>query len=257
MNEDGSDVKRITQIGRVYDAHYSPDGQKIIFSRPAGRNNYNDVWIMNADGSNMVNLTNTQDNVEAFPSFSPDGSKIVYTFASPAGVEIYTSNADASNRKPLTTGGYDLLPVWSPNSARIAFMSLRGAQIRNGYQIWVVNADGTGLKAVTSNPFFNEYPVWSPDSAQLAYSQYDPKSGQAWRVVVKNADGSGNERIVIGALGNEPGNSTIVGAWKGSKLLIGGYKGNWDIYTINVDGTGLTQITTDQKDDTPSDWWSP
>jgi TolB protein len=257
MNEDGTDVKRITQIGRVYDAHYSPDGQKIIFSRPSGRNNYNDIWIMNADGSNMVNLTNTPDNIEAFPSFSPDGNKIVYTFGSPAGIEIYTSNADGSNRKPLTTRGYDLLPVWSPDGTRIAFTSLRGAQIRNGYQIWVVNADGTGLKSVTSNPFINEYPVWSPDSKQLAYSQYNPKPGEQWRVVVKNADGSGNERVVIGAIGNEPGNSTIVGGWKGNKLLIGGYKGNWDIYMINVDGTGLTQITTEQKDDTPSDWWSP
>jgi Tol biopolymer transport system component len=254
MNEDGSDVKQITNIGRVYDAHYSPDGTKIIFSRPAGRNGYNDIWTMNADGSNMVNLTNTQDNIEAFPSYSPDGTRIAYTFASPAGVEIYVSNTDGSNRKPLTTGGYDLLPLWSPDGARVAFMSLRGAQVRGGYQIWVVNAAGTNLKQVTSNATANEYPVWSPDSSQLAYSQF---AGNGWRVVAKNADGSGAERVVIASIGNTPGNSTVVGAWKGNRILIGGYKGNWDVYMVNADGTNLAQLTTDEKDDTPSDWFVP
>ena len=257
MNEDGTDVKQITNIGRVYDAHYSPDGTRIIFSRPSGANGYNDIWIMNADGTNMLNLTNTRDNIEAYPSFSPDGKKIVYTFASPAGVEIYTSNTDGSERKPVATQGYDLLPVWSPDGTRIAFTSLRGAQVRDGYQIWVMNADGSNLKAVTSNAYVNEYPVWSPDSKQLAYSQYTFVKGDAWRVVARNADGSGAERVVIGALGNEPGNSTIVGAWKGNKILIGGYKGNWDVYSVNADGTGLTPLTTDQKDDTPSDWYQP
>ena len=53
------------------------------------------------------------------------------------------------------------------------------------------------------------------------------------------------------------GNSTVVGAWRGNRILIGGYKGNWDVYVVNADGSGLAQLTTDPKDDTPSDWYQP
>ncbi len=251
MNEDGSDVKRLTTMGQVYDAHYSPDGSKIIFDHNL------DIYLMNADGSGIVNLTKTNDKVEAFPVWSPDASRIAFLFGWPGGFEIYLANADGSNAKPLTARNVDIEPAWSPDGSRIAFASIRGAQIRGGYQIWVINVDGTSLKPVTSNPFINRYPVWSPDGSQVAFSQYNPKPGEQWRVVVKNADGSGTERVVINAIGSEPGNSTIVAAWRGNRLLIGGYRGNWDVYYINVDGTGLTQLTTDPKDDTPSDWLAP
>src|SRR5438270_10494329 len=88
----------------------------------------------------------------------------------------------------LTTGGYDLLPLWSPDGARVAFMSLRKAPARGAYQIWVVNADGTNLTQVTANATANEYPVWSPDSSQIAYSQF---ANTGWRVVKKSANGTG------------------------------------------------------------------
>lgn len=271
MNEDGSDVRRLTTIGKAYRGRYSPDGNKIVFDHNG------DLYLMNADGSGLTSLTNTVDKGELFPVWSPDGSKIAYVFAWWEGYEIYTVNADGSDPKPVTVRFLnpdgsdshlpyrpryvDIEPAWSPDGTRIAFASTRNGKVSDGFvdpflQIFVVNANGTGLHALTSNDFYNRTPIWSPDGTQIAFTQYNPVPGEQWKVMIMNADGSG-QRVVINAVGNDPGNSTIARAWIGNRLLIGGYRGNWDVYYINVDGTGLTAITNDPKDDTPTDWWLP
>jgi predicted small lipoprotein YifL len=74
MNEDGTNVKQLTTIGRCYSAHFSPDGKRIVFDHEA------DIYIMNADGSGVTNLTNSGDKIEAFPVFSSNGKRIAFLF---------------------------------------------------------------------------------------------------------------------------------------------------------------------------------
>ncbi len=137
MNEDGSDVKRLTKMGRCYGAHFTPDGKTIFFSRIA--ENDLDFWKMNADGSGQVKVTSTTDNLEDTPVVSPDGTRIAHLFAWPGGFEIYTMKADGSDRKPVTSRELDLEPTWSPDSKKIAFTSVRSGS----WNIWVVNRDGS------------------------------------------------------------------------------------------------------------------
>jgi TolB protein len=250
MNDDGTNVKQLTTMGRCYDAHFTPDGKKIVFSHLTGQ--YFDVWKMNADGSGLVNLTNTSDNIEDYPVIAPDGTRIAYLFGWPGGFEIYTMKMDGSDRKPITSREIDLMPAWSPDSKKIAFTSLRSGT----WNIWVVNRDGSGIRQVT--PFGPERiarsPIFSPDGKQIAFTTI--AAGTAWEIWVVNLDGS-NPHKVMGTVGTDPNNSTFIAAWKRGKFLIGGYQGRWDPYFVPDTGGEPTRLQASEKDDKPSDWWLP
>jgi Tol biopolymer transport system component len=211
-----------------------------------------DIWKMSADGGGQTNLTNTTDNPEAYPVVAPDGSRIAYLFAWPGGFEIYTMKLDGTDRKPVTSRSIDLTPAWSPDSKKIAFASLRSGS----FNIWVVNKDGSGLAQVTKfgPERVAESPVFSPDGKQIAFTTI--AKGTAWEIWVVNLDGS-NPHKVVGTVGTDPNNSTYIAAWKQGKFLIGGYQGGWDPYFVAESGGEPMRIPASDKDDKPSDWWVP
>jgi len=258
MNEDGSDVTQLTTMGRAYGARFSPDGTKIAFYHYDDQN-LSDIYVMNADGSGLTNITNTPDKWEDSPDWSPDGTKIAYLFvwaaAGKAAAEIYVMNADGSNPRPVLAGGPDFDPKWSPDGSKIAFASLRNARHDYNYNIYVVNADGSGLTQLTNDIHVHLSPIWSPDGKTIAFSTltWDPNDPTGWQIWLMGADGSNPHPILTG-IGKDPGNSTNVVAWRGDRLLLGGYRGNWDVFFANTSGGDLLPITDHPKDDKPSDW---
>jgi len=139
---------------------WSPDGSKIAFwsYRAATR----DVWVMNADGSNQTNLSNTYD-MELGPVWSPDGSKIAYDRAD----EIYVMNADGSGQINLTNDpAMDGLCGWSPDGSKIAFVSQRDFDgdiyVSEEHEIYVMNADGSDARRLTNNYAWEGCPAWQP-----------------------------------------------------------------------------------------------
>jgi dipeptidyl aminopeptidase/acylaminoacyl peptidase len=146
---------------------------------------------MNADGSNVIKLTDTGETTEVYwgePSFtwSPDGTKIAYAVCSVRdyeSCEIYVMNADGSNPTNLSTSSAsDRSPVWSPDGARIAFFSGR----HHDWVIYVMNPDGSNRIRLTNDHNDGRYPVWSPDGSKIAFIEYVKDY-----VYVMNADGSG------------------------------------------------------------------
>src|SRR5437879_9571458 len=149
---DGSGLVRLTS-GRS--PAWSPDGSKIAFTRS------DDVYVMNADGRGIVQLTNTPGS-DNQPAWSPDGSKIAFTSVRDGNHEIYVMNAvDGSGVVRLTTDpSYDDHPAWSPDGSKIAFASNRTWKS----QIYVMNAtDGSAVVRVATNAFWEYDPTWSPD----------------------------------------------------------------------------------------------
>jgi Tol biopolymer transport system component len=252
MNDDGTEQRQLTKRGKCYDAHFTPDGKTVFMDCDNGPNGYGDLFkIPAAGGSPAVNLTNTNDNIESYPVVSPNGKRVAYMFAWPGGFEIYTMNLDGSDRKPVTSRSLDESPAWSPDSKKIAFDSLR-----SGWNIWVVNADGTGLKQVTKfgRDRIAISPVFSPDGKSIAFSTI--AAGTAWEIWVVGVDGS-NPHKVVGTIGSDRNNSTFIAAWKRGKFLIGGYAGNWDPYFVPDKGGQPVPVIQVDKDDKPSDWWAP
>ena len=95
------------------------------------------IWAMSPDGSNAVQLTH-DELLKELPTFSPDGSTIVYTTVVGGLNQIWAINGDGSNLRQLTSQGTNDQPTFSPDGKKIAFDS-----DRNGYfQLFVMNADG-------------------------------------------------------------------------------------------------------------------
>jgi len=245
LNDDGTGLKKLTPMGKCYDATFMPNGKTIYFEHGS------DLWKMNADGSGQTNITNSPDKVEAFPVVAPDGSRIVYTFGWYGGFEITTMKPDGSDTKTLTSGNFDITPTWSADSQKIAF-----ARATNTWTIWVMNRDGSGARQVT--PFGPERwsisPVFSPDGKQIAFSTISDET--AWEIWVINVDGS-NPHKVVGTVGNDRGNSTNIVDWKKGKFLIAGWEGNWKPYYIPDTGGAPQKLLEGNMDDKPSDWWVP
>ena len=102
MNADGSGVKALTEntSGDNLFPIWSPDGTKLLFN--SSRDGDMDVYVMNVDGSNPINLTNDPVDEEK-PSWSPDGTQVLFTKPNQSGVaDMYTINADGSNLTDLT-----------------------------------------------------------------------------------------------------------------------------------------------------------
>src|SRR5438270_323940 len=121
---------------------WSPDGSKIAFTRYGA--NDSDIYVMHADGSGIVQLTNTPGNDDQ-PAWSPDGSKIAFSSTRDGNHEIYVMNAtDGSGLVRLTNDAlWDDHPAWSPDGSKIAFSKYSA--------IYVMNAtDGSGLVRLTT-----------------------------------------------------------------------------------------------------------
>ncbi len=117
MNADGSGQTRLTSptLGQDFNPDWSPDGTKIVFSRITSSTMGSELYVMNADGSNLHKVPNTlTGGSDIKPSWSPDGKRIVYhsfqggtTYA-----QIYTISPDGSGLKSLNRTGYH--PDWQP-----------------------------------------------------------------------------------------------------------------------------------------------
>lgn len=171
MNADGSDQTRIvntSSIQRLVESpNWSPDGTRIAFiGYNLNTNNEADIFIVNVDGSNPIDITNTPTISEVAPAWSRDGNKLAYVrVTSPDDSDIYTMNANGSNQTQLTglsitglgiiLGLGELKLAWSPDGTRLAFMD-----VGNSLDIFTVNADGSNRMNLTNTPDNDTYPDW-------------------------------------------------------------------------------------------------
>ena len=127
-----------------------------------------ELYVVNADGSEKRLLARLLAG-RTRPAWSPDGQTIAV-----AGYRrVLFVNADGSGQRNVALEwGLDGFPVWSPDGQRIAFVRERG----NDGDIYVMNADGSGLRRLTrtAGPGWNAVPIWSPNGRRIAFNRVQP-----------------------------------------------------------------------------------
>lgn len=211
-----------------------------------------DIYLIKPDGTGLINVTDDEYN-NYLPSWSPNGQKIAYVVL-PEG-SIYLTDPEGKNKEKINAFGYALCPDWSPNGNKIVYMSKINKD--PGFNIFLINANGTNPLQLTDNNFIDAYPKWSPDGNKIAF--ISNRNG-SYELFVMNIDGSNIKYLASLTDIKELGIIKALSiSWSpdGKKIAFSSDKqGNFDIYIINADSTNLTNITnTENNEALPS--WSP
>lgn len=229
MRTDGSLLRRVSEgTGRTTCGYFIDNGRKILYAsthaadtacppRPDPSRGYVwrldpfDLYTANPDGSNRHRLT--QYGVyTAEATLSPDGKTLVFTSLKDGDLELYAMNVDGTSIRRLTsTPGYDGGAFFSPNGKQIVYRawhptsdSLRAYQgllaqglVRpNRMEIWVMNADGSGQRQITSLGGANFAPFFVPDGKRIIFSSnYKNPRSRNFDLFLVNLDGSGLEQV--------------------------------------------------------------
>lgn len=218
---------------------------RIVFTSDRDVANPNtEIYVMNADGSNVLRLT-TNAFIDRSPDWSPDDTQLVFESRrdDDIGIHIYTMNADGSNPTRLTVNGlYNWDPAWSPDG-RIAFESSIGYT-----RIYVMNADGSDIHQVSPATGNAGDPAWSPDGTRIAFSL--SLNGNT-EIHVMDDDGANLIRLTNHAA------SDYGPAWSpdGTRIAFTSQRtGKAELYVMDVNGGNVQQVTNSVGHNTMPGW---
>jgi len=255
-----------TGEGRTTCSYFYPGGDEILYSSthhhdascPANPDfslgyvwpiyHSYDVWVSSLDGSNLRQLT-TEDGYDAEATFSPLGDRIVFTSVRDGDLDLYSMAPDGSDVVRLTDRlGYDGGAFYSPDGSQIIWRAhypepgsdeaadyvrlLEEGLLRPGeLEVWVMDADGSNQRQVTSVGGANFAPYWHPDGDRILFSSnhMDP-SGRDFDIFMINLDGTGLERITYA----EGFDGFPVFSPDGTQLVFGSNRNNGGTSDTNV-----------------------
>lgn len=255
INADGTGRTNLTNTSLVNEQtpRWSRDGKKIVYMRRlepfADPPPPYDIWRMDADGSNHVQLTNTPLG-EFVPAWTADG-RIVFCGNSGdgGGAEIYLMNADGSGRVRLTNSpGLDCWPAPAPIGNKLSFTSER-----NGYtQIFTMKLDGTNVRQVTTGAVYNWASDWSPTGNNIVFVRENINDVNDTDIWMAHSDGTGVRQLTFDGADRPEAFPT----WSpdGGKVVFGGIVAPGVFNVISVDPlTGAEQTLIEPI---PPDSWS-
>lgn len=194
---------RLLDDGEWYlDAAWSSDATRVAFRRVTNEGiGYSDIFVMNADGTGLRNLTN-HNSVNRAPVWSPDGSRILFTSnrdQPQGGTDVFVMNADGSGLRNLTPGtrpgGH---ASWAPDGERVVFASsdVEGP----GFFVTTVEGKEPSRLNYTRDGSVGTA-AWSPDGTRIVLSEY---RGSGWRIFIMGASGGEPVQLTGLRLGDSP-----------------------------------------------------
>jgi len=272
-------IKQLTFGGENAEAYFSSDGKQLIFQSKRDGRGCDQIFSMNADGSN-VKMVSSGDGRTTCPYFFKGGKKVLYASTQAGGkdcprnpdfskgyvwavypaYDIFTARPDGSKMEQLTnTPGYDAEATVSPDGKKIIFTSMRDGDL----DLYLMDKNGTNVKRLTTELGYDGGAFFSPDNKQIVYRSFHPKNEAeiarykdrlannlieptVFEVWVMNADGSNKRQITkLGAASFAPFFTP-----DGKKIIFctnyfatDTRKRNFDLALVNIDGSGLERVT--------------
>ena len=260
MKADGTQQVQLTR-DPAYDSFWpkiSPDRKSILFVRtPAGVHDtdYGKVttWTMNSDGSEVKQIIGSGAygwSIQGHPEWKPDGTKIVTIGGARHNSQIYILNSDGSNPFRVTSngsggtrGGTNIDPSWHPDGKSLLFVGCPTSFcLPSFYEVYRINADGTGETRLTRDSVADYDPYYSPSGGQIAWLRNISKT--RWAIYRMRPDGSAQRPVIDdGGINSKP-------AWwrDGSAILFHRIPPHaapgtmFNIWKVTPEGDDLTEI---------------
>jgi TolB protein len=232
-----------SSTGSIQAPEFDFDGELIAFR--SDRDGRNDIWLMNPDGSQLINLTKSPDN-DTDPAWSPDGSRIAFVSTRSGNADLWIMNADGSGLIQVTDNqGSVRFPSWSPDGNLIAY----SANVDGQRDIYIISAPGSA--AVSQIDGRVKITFVGETNGKLDIWVMEPDGSNKKNVTQSEADefysswmsGESSARAVNG--------SPAIA----SRIIFDSYRnGRWDIYSIREDGTDLVRLTNHPAEDRMPRW---
>jgi TolB protein len=255
---------------------WSADGKRIAFIGVPPGPFRSSIFTANADGSNAIAITGQYEEPRD-PAWSLDGSKIAFTktsyFSQFWATELKLVNSDGTGLTSIrdVAVGSIAQPNWSPVGDEIAYVD---DGFRCDYsnwfpwcddQIWIIAPDGTQLRKLGDDKGMDYEPSWSPDGTKIAFSSTRDRttciSTLCGDIYTMNADGTGTITRLTSSVG---GNTQPVWSPDGKKIAFVSTRDdpdpdcyqncNSEIYVMNADGGGQTNLTNTSGSEGGPDW---
>lgn len=175
-NVDGTELKALTS-GPAYHAEcaYSPDGKKIVYaSNESGSMN---IYTMDADGSNVRQITKTITSYNGGPFFSPDGEKIIFRSDRQEKdyLQIFLTDLEGNEEQLTDNSAVNWAPYWHPSGDFIAYTtSIHG---HNRYEIYLMDLKTKREFRITDNPSFDGLPAFDKTGNHLLWTSKRGEDG--------------------------------------------------------------------------------
>lgn len=259
LDWDGSNQKKITTHQSIaLSPTWSTKGDKIAYTafafHKAQKMRNADMFIYEISTGKRF-LVSYRKGINSGAAFMPGDEFLLLTLSQDGSPDIFKMSADGTNRQALTKGpnrAMNVEPAPSPDGSKIAFSSDRVGRP----MVFVMNANGTGVRRLTSAGKYNASPAWSPDGKYIAFAGQDQDH---FDIFTMTADGGNLKRLTDARKANGRAANNESPSWSpdGRHIVFSSDRtGTSQIYLVNPDGTNERRLTDDQFNwEKPK--WSP
>jgi len=168
---------------------WSPDGRTVALTLSKDGNP--EIYLLTVATGAFRRLT-MNAAIDTEPTWSPTGRELAFISDRSGSAQVYIMDAEGTNVRRLTSGGFNTQPRWSPKGDTIAFTSRQG-----NHDIWAIGPDGSNLRRLTAGPGDNESSSWSPNGRHLIFQSNRLGGTQLFTML---ADGS-EQQVLTGGPG--------------------------------------------------------
>jgi Tol biopolymer transport system component len=229
---------------------HSPDGKRIIYSQEMADKS-GELRVLDL-GSRETSLVRKTELPATSADWSPQGDMIAFHDRIDGNSEVCLIRSDGRDFRILTNDpSPDAGPSWSPDGARIVFMSYRG-EPRGVGQLYLMNADGTDPRPITPRKGWEGDPAWWPDGGRFVFvCDRNDAPGMGLDICEIGVDGTGEKHVLFK---RDHESHPVVSPDGGRIAFTSSAGGNTEIYLMNSDGSGLLRLTRHQADDQWPEW---